>query len=139
MRILGIDYGDARIGLALSDEMGWTAQALEVIHRTNSRDECLARIREIVESYQVEQIVLGFPKNMNGSIGPRGEITQEFAEKLRDELQIPVVLWDERLSTVAAERVLLEADISRKKRKGVIDKVAAQVILQTFLDSRPKA
>jgi putative holliday junction resolvase len=135
MRILGIDYGDARIGLAISDELGWTAQALEVIQR-RSPDEDLRRIRQIVETYGVQHIVLGFPKNMNGTIGPRGEITKTFAEELEQAFQIPVTLWDERLSTVAAERLLLEADMSRKKRKGVIDKVAAQMILQTYLDAR---
>ncbi|UOF88831.1 Holliday junction resolvase RuvX [Fodinisporobacter ferrooxydans] len=134
MRILGIDYGDARIGLAISDELGWTAQGLEVIQRRHLSDD-MGRIAAVINQYNVEKIVLGFPKNMNGTIGPRGEITQEFASMLEREFRVPVILWDERLSTVAAERVLLQADMSRKKRKGVIDKVAAQMILQTYLDS----
>ena len=136
MRILGIDYGDARIGLAISDALGWTAQALQVIRRTTDQ-EAIRKIADIVKQYEVAEIVLGFPKNMNGTVGPRGEITQIFANQLEDNLNIKVHLWDERLSTVSAERVLIEADMSRKKRRGIIDKVAAQMILQTYLDAHP--
>lgn len=135
MRRLGLDYGDRRIGVALSDELGWTAQALEVIGRTN-REEDLERIVRLVEEHRVGEVVVGLPKNMNGTIGPRGEIAMAFAERLRERLDIPVVLWDERLSTVSAERTLVSADVSRKKRKQVIDKMAASIILQNYLESK---
>lgn len=135
MRRLGLDYGDRRIGVALSDELGWTAQALEVIGRTN-REEDLERIVRLVEEHRVGEVVVGLPKNMNGTIGPRGEIAMAFAERLRERLDIPVVLWDERLSTVSAERTLVSADVSRKKRKQVIDKMAAAIILQNYLESK---
>lgn len=135
MRRLGLDYGDRRIGVALSDELGWTAQALEVIGRTN-REEDLERIVRLVEEHRVGEVVVGLPKNMNGTIGPRGDIAMAFAERLRERLDIPVVLWDERLSTVSAERTLVSADVSRKKRKQVIDKMAAAIILQNYLESK---
>lgn len=133
-RILGIDYGDKRIGVAVSDAFGWTAQGLEVIPtRTDGSD--VARIREIVAQYQVTALVVGLPKNMNNTVGPRGEICIAFAEKLREELQLPVHMWDERLSTAMAQRTLIEADVSRKKRKGVVDKMAASIILQGYLEA----
>jgi len=138
MRWMGLDYGDRRIGVALSDEMGWTAQGLEVIERRRNPEEDLDRIRRIVQDYGVTGVVIGLPKNMNGTVGPRGEICIAFAETVRDILQLPVQMWDERLTTVAAERTLLEADVSRKKRKQVIDKMAAALILQGFLDSKSK-
>jgi len=134
-RIMGLDYGDRRIGIALSDVFGWTAQGLEVIERRRDGNE-LNRIAELVKEHEVGEIVVGLPKNMNGTIGPRGEICIEFAGTLRDSLDLPVHLWDERLSTVSAERTLLEADVSRKKRKQVVDKMAASLILQNYLDSK---
>ncbi len=134
-RSLGIDYGDVRIGIAVSDAMGWTAQGVETIKR-QTPDQDLARIGELIREYDVETLVLGFPKNMNGTIGPRGELSQEFAETLRAKFGLPVVLWDERLSTMAAERMLISADVSRKKRKQVVDKMAAAIILQNYLDSK---
>jgi putative Holliday junction resolvase len=137
MRWMGLDYGDKTIGIALSDEMGWTAQGLEVIRR-KSKDHDLDRIRTIIEAYQVGELIVGLPRNMNGSIGPRGETCKEFAEYLQQTLQLPVHLWDERLTTVAAERTLIEADVSRKKRKLVIDKMAAALILQGYLDFKSK-
>ncbi|MBN2983200.1 Holliday junction resolvase RuvX [Cohnella algarum] len=137
MRIMGLDYGDKRIGVALSDAFGWTAQGAEVIERKKD-DDYLVRIRELVRENEVESIVVGLPKNMNGTIGPRGEICMAFAEELRQKLNVPVELWDERLTTVAAERALLEADVSRSKRKQVIDKMAAAILLQNYLDSRRK-
>lgn len=137
MRWLGIDYGDRRIGVALSDEMGWTAQGLTVIERKTLEAD-LQQIEELVLQHSVTEIVLGLPKNMNGTIGPRGEICLAFAETLREKLNLPVHLWDERLTTVSAERTLLEADVSRKKRKQVIDKMAASLILQGFLDFKTK-
>lgn len=134
-RVLGIDYGDVRIGIAVSDAMGWTAQGVETIKR-QSEDQDLARIGELIREYDVETVVLGFPKNMNGTIGPRGELSQQFAETLKAKFGLPVVLWDERLSTMAAERMLISADVSRKKRKQVVDKMAASIILQNYLDSK---
>lgn len=134
-RIMGIDYGDRRIGIALSDAFGWTAQGLEVIERRRDGSE-LGRITELVKEHEVGEIVVGLPKNMNGTIGPRGEVCMEFADGLRNSLSLPVHLWDERLSTVSAQRTLIEADVSRKKRKQVVDKMAASLILQNYLDSR---
>jgi putative Holliday junction resolvase len=134
---MGLDYGDKTIGVAVSDELGWTAQGVEVIRRKNAESD-LNRLRELVSEYGVEEIVVGLPKNMNGSIGPRGELSLEFAEMLREMLRLPVHLWDERLTTVSAQRTLIEADVSRKKRKLVVDKIAAAFILQGFLDFKTK-
>ncbi|HDR3647834.1 MULTISPECIES: Holliday junction resolvase RuvX [Bacillus] len=137
MRILGLDVGTKTVGVAISDEMGWTAQGLETIKINEERGQFgFDRISELVKQYNVDKIVVGLPKNMNGTIGPRGEACQQFAENLRELLQLDVVMWDERLSTMAAERLLISADVSRKKRKQVIDKMAAVVILQGFLDSK---
>ncbi|WP_040950030.1 Holliday junction resolvase RuvX [Gorillibacterium massiliense] len=137
MRILGLDYGDKTIGVAVSDEMGWTAQGVEVIRRKNGESD-LGRLRQLVDEYGVEAFVLGMPKNMNGTIGPRGEASIEFADILRETFGLPVHLWDERLTTVSAHRTLIEADVSRKKRKQVVDKLAASFILQGYLDSMTK-
>ncbi len=137
MRVLGLDFGQKTIGVAVSDPFGWTAQGLEIIRRhqeTNLKDS-IARIGELIKQYEIEKIVLGYPKNMNNTIGERGEKTESFKKKLEKAFNLPVILWDERLSTVGAERTLLEADLSRKKRKDVIDKMAAVFILQGFLDS----
>jgi putative Holliday junction resolvase len=134
-RAMGIDYGDVRIGIAVSDLMGWTAQGVETIHRKNEEAD-IGRIGELIREYDVDTIVLGFPKNMNNTIGPRGELSMEFAEILKEKFGLPVVLWDERLSTMAAERMLVSADVSRKKRKQVVDKMAAALILQNYLDSK---
>jgi putative holliday junction resolvase len=137
MRVLGLDVGSKTIGVAISDEMGWTAQGIETIQINEERKIFgLDRLKEIVEEYQVDSFVIGFPKNMNGTIGPRGEASQSFAQMLNDHFGLPTVLWDERLSTMAAERVLISADVSRKKRKKVIDKMAAVMILQSYLDSK---
>jgi putative holliday junction resolvase len=136
MRILGLDVGTKTIGIAISDEMGWTAQGLETItFQDQPTKKSYARLREIIEQYNVEKVIVGLPKNMNGTIGERGEACKEFAEKIKAKYQLPVQLWDERLSTVSAERMLISADVSRKKRKKVIDKMAAVVILQNYLDS----
>jgi len=137
MRILGLDYGDRRIGVALSDAFGWTAQGLEMIERKKEGDD-IRRIEQLVREYEVESIVVGLPKNMNGTIGPRGEICMAFAEQLRQMLSMKVDLWDERLTTVAATRTLLEADVSRRKRKQVVDKMAAALLLQNYLDAKGK-
>ncbi|MFS0822596.1 Holliday junction resolvase RuvX [Bacillus sp. 1P02SD] len=137
MRILGLDVGSKTVGVAVSDEMGWTAQGIETIKINEERQQFgLERLGEIIKDYGVESVVIGLPKNMNGTIGPRGEASQHFANMVNEKFGLPVVLWDERLSTVAAERVLLSADVSRKKRKQVIDKMAAVMILQGYLDSK---
>ncbi|MFE5323306.1 Holliday junction resolvase RuvX [Paenibacillus sp. NPDC056579] len=136
-RLMGLDYGDKTIGIAVSDELGWTAQGLEVIRRTTEERD-LARIREIIGLYDVKELVVGLPKNMNNTIGPRGEICIAFAQSLQEALQMPVHLWDERLTTASAQRTLIEADVSRKKRKQVIDKMAAALILQGYMDSKSK-
>ena len=136
MRIMGLDLGDKTIGVALSDPLGLTAQGLEVVRRRGSLKNDLARLKEIALEYEVDRIVVGFPRNMNGTIGPRGEQALEFTRQVEHSLGLPVVTWDERLSTVAAERVLLDANMRRKKRRQVIDKVAAAVILQNYLDAK---
>ncbi|MBD8069251.1 Holliday junction resolvase RuvX [Bacillus sp. PS06] len=137
MRVLGLDVGSKTIGVAVSDEMGWTAQGIETIKINEERQQFgLQRLGEIIKEYQVDSVVIGLPKNMNGTIGPRGEASQSFAALIESEFNVPTILWDERLTTMAAERVLLEADVSRKKRKKVIDKMAAVMILQGYLDSK---
>ena len=131
---MGLDFGDKRIGVAVSDPMGWTAQGKTVIKSKGLKDD-LSYITSLVEQYNIEKIVVGLPKNMNNSLGPRAEKTLDFVSTLEKELLIPIETWDERLSSKAAERTLLEADVSRKKRKTVIDKMAAMIILQNYLDS----
>ena len=134
MRLLGLDVGDKTIGVAVSDPLGYTAQGITTIRRS-SRAADLAALQALCLAYEVEGIVVGLPKNMNGSIGPRAEKVQAFAGLLKSELGLEVLFQDERLSTVAAEGLLLEADLSRSKRKKVIDKVAATFILQAYLDA----
>lgn len=136
-RTMGLDYGDKTIGVAVSDEFGWTAQGVEVIRRRKPEDDT-ERLRQLASEYDVTTIVVGLPKNMNNTIGPRGELCIAFSESLKETLQLPVAMWDERLSTAAAQRTLLEADVSRKKRKQVVDKMAAAIILQNYLDSKSK-
>lgn len=135
MRIMALDLGDRRIGVAVSDALGWTAQGVGVVERHRDGRE-IGEIERIVREREVSEIVVGLPRNMDGSIGPRGEICIAFAEMLRGKLQLPVHLWDERLTTAAAERTLLEADVSRRKRRQVVDKLAATLILQHYLDSK---
>jgi len=137
MRILGLDVGTKTVGVAISDEMGWTAQGLETIKIDESCSYFgFDRIKELQEKYQVDTFLVGLPKNMNGTIGERGEACQRYAKELESLFHLPVVMWDERLSTVEVERLLVTADVSRKKRKKVIDKMAATVILQGYLDSK---
>ncbi len=134
MRILALDVGDKTIGVAMSDELLFTAQGVEVIRRT-SLEKDFIRLRQLIHEYQVEKVIVGLPKNMNGTIGPRGELVQQFAAQLTAAVpEIHVGFWDERLSTVAAERTLISADVSRAKRRKVIDKMAAVFILQGYLD-----
>lgn len=137
MRIMALDVGDKTIGVAASDLLQLTAQGIEVIRRT-SIERDFARLEQLIAEYEVSVMVVGLPKNMNGSIGPRGELTQQFADELAQRVPaVKIVLWDERLSTVAAEKSLIAADVSRAKRRKVIDKMAAVFILQGYLDSLP--
>lgn len=133
MRILGLDLGEKTIGVAISDPLGWTAQGIKTIKRIGLKKD-INELRSIVEEYKVEKVVLGMPKNMNGTVGEAGERSIKFSENLKNKLGLEVIMQDERLSTVSAERSLIEADMSRKKRKEVIDTVAATYILQTYLD-----
>lgn len=133
MRIMSLDVGSRTIGVACSDALLITAQGIETVRRT-SLEKDFNRLKEIIAEYEVHEIVVGMPKNMNGTKGERAEKTEEFVEKMKEVIDLPVAFWDERLSTVMAERQLIAADVSRKKRKSVIDKMAAVVILQGYLD-----
>lgn len=138
MRIMGLDYGSKTVGVAVSDELLLTAQGVETICRTqeNKLRQTLARIKVLCEEYEVEEIVLGFPKNMNNTIGDRAEKSLEFAEMLKKRTGLPVVMWDERLTTVEAARTLMESGVRRENRKTYVDKIAAVFILQGYLDLR---
>ena len=133
MRIMALDVGSRTIGIACSDALLMTAQGIETIRRTSLEND-FNRLRELISEYEVHELVVGMPKNMNGTKGDRAVKTEEFVEKMKAVIDLPVTFWDERLSTVMAERQLIAADVSRKKRKGVIDKMAAVVILQGYLD-----
>ncbi len=133
-RVLGLDIGDRRIGVSISDALGITAQGLDTIERSEPEKD-VERIGEIIKKWEIKKIVVGLPKNMNGTLGPQAEKVKAFIENLQQKVAIEVVFWDERLTTVAAERTLLLGNVSRKKRKGVIDKVAANMILQSYLDT----
>jgi len=135
LRILGIDLGEKRIGIAISDELEITAQGLPTIPSLNE-DENLKNIAKIVDKYDVKRIVLGLPKNMNGTLGKQAKKAISFGEKLKEICQLPVELEDERLSTLKAEKLLIYADQRRKKRKKIVDKMSAIIILQSFLDRR---
>jgi len=136
MRILGLDFGSKTVGVAVSDELLLTAQGLEIVRRQspNKLRQTLARIQEIAAEYQVERIVLGFPKNMNNTEGERCEKTKEFKEMLERRTGLEVVLWDERLTTVSADKYMMEAGIRRENRKQYVDEIAAVFILQGYLD-----
>ncbi|MGE7623260.1 Holliday junction resolvase RuvX [Viridibacillus sp. NPDC096237] len=137
MRIMGLDVGSKTVGVAISDALGWTAQGIETVKIDEENEEFgIDRIRELVQSYGVTEFVVGFPKNMNNTVGPRGEASQRYKELLEETFSLEVTLWDERLTTMAAERLLIEADVRRKDRKKVIDKMAAVMILQGFLDRK---
>ena len=133
MRIMALDVGSRTIGIACSDALLLTAQGIETIRRT-SLEKDFNRLRELISEYEVHELVVGMPKHLNGTKGDRAEKTEEFVEKMKAVIDLPVTFWDERLSTVMAERQLIAADVSRKKRKSVIDKMAAVVILQGYLD-----
>lgn len=138
MRILGLDYGSKTVGVAVSDGLGITAQGLETIQRAqpNKLRKTLARIEQLIKEYDVEKIVLGYPRNMNNTEGPRVQATLEFMEMLKRRTGLEVILQDERLTTVSAERILIESGVRRENRKDVIDKIAAVFILQTYLDAQ---
>lgn len=137
MRVMGLDYGSKTVGVAISDPLGITAQGIETIERKeeNKLRKTLARIEELVKEYEVEKIVLGFPKNMNNTIGDRAEKSLELKAMLERRIGIPVIMWDERLTTVEAERTLIESKVRRENRKKYVDKIAAVFILQGYLDS----
>lgn len=136
MRIMGLDFGAKTVGVAISDPLLITAQGIEIIRRKdeNKLRQTLARIEELIVEYSVEEIVLGYPKNMNDTLGVRVELTNEFKEKLERRTGLPVHLWDERLTTVAADKAMIEAGLRREERKVHVDKLAAIFILQGYLD-----
>ena len=137
MRIMGLDYGTKTVGVAISDALGLTAQGIETIERKeeNKLRRICARIEELIREYEVEKIVLGFPKHMNNDVGERAEKSLEFKAMLERRTGLEVIMWDERLTTVAAERTLIESKVRREDRKKYIDKIAAVFILQGYLDS----
>lgn len=137
MRILGLDVGDKTIGVAVSDPLGWTAQGIKTIKRVGIKKD-LQEIINIVNEYNVEKIVVGLPKNMNGTLGPQSEKVLKFCDKLKEVCNLEIILEDERLTTMAAERTLIEAEMHWSKRKKVIDTVAATYILQGYLDKAKK-
>jgi len=137
MRIMSMDIGSRTIGVAISDELGITAQGLKTIKR-RSMEEDLKEISIIIAQFKIDRIVVGLPKNMDGTIGKQAELVLQWIKTAQEKINTPVETWDERLSTVEASKILLEADLSRKKRKGVIDKVAAVLILQGYLSQSRK-
>jgi len=136
-RIMGLDVGDKRIGISLSDPLRITAQGLETFNRLDSEEKDVAHIVELIKKNDVEFIVCGLPKNMNGTIGPQAEKVMAFADRIKESCGIRIEYSDERLTTVLVERTLIEADMSRSKRRKVVDKLAAVTILQGYLDSHP--
>lgn len=140
MRIMGLDYGSKTVGVAISDALLITAQGIEIIRREkeNKQRQTLARIDELIKEYEVDKIVLGYPKNMNNTIGERAEKTQLFKETIEKRTGLEVILWDERLSTVSADRTMMEMNIRREDRYKYVDEIAAIFILQGYLDSIKK-
>lgn len=140
MRIMGLDLGSKTVGVAISDPLLITAQGIEIIRRKeeNKLRQTLARIEALIGEYEVDTIVLGLPKNMNDTLGERAQFSLEFKEKLERRTGLPVVMWDERLTTVAADKAMMEAGIRRENRKDYVDKIAACLILQGYLDQREK-
>ena len=135
---MGLDVGTKTVGVAVSDELGFSAHPITTVRRTNLRAD-LHELTRLIAEQDVVRLIVGLPLNMNGSEGPRAEHARKFGEALAEQAQLPVVYWDERLTSVAAERSLIEASVSRKKRKEVIDQVAACLILQGWLDSQTKS
>jgi len=134
MRVLGLDIGEKRIGIAISDELGYTAQGMKVLTRSGLDDD-LEVIKDIMTTAKASEVVVGLPKNMDGSLGDAAQKVLSFAKKMEEYLSVPVILWDERWTTAEATRVLVDADLSRSKRRKVVDKLAAVLILQGYLDS----
>jgi putative holliday junction resolvase len=134
MRVLGLDIGDRTIGVAISDPLGFTAQGITTIRRKNVEYD-IEELLKICREYNVDTIISGLPKNMNGTLGPQSEKVMEFCQVLKEHIDVPIKYWDERLTTVAAHKAMLEANMSRDKRKKVVDKIAATYILQGYLDS----
>jgi putative Holliday junction resolvase len=137
LRFLGLDIGDRKIGIAVSDELGWIAQGVETYFRRNIEED-IKYLSQVISRYKPEKIVIGLPINMNGTLGPQAEKVKEFSSKLQEKLQQQIIFWDERLTTVAAEKTLIQADMSRKKRKKKVDMLAAIFILQSYLDANSK-
>ena len=136
MKTLGLDLGTRTLGIAISDALGMMAHGVETFRfEEHHYKKAIQHVQQLVKTQHVSKIVLGLPKNMNGSIGERGQVTQDFAKKLEEATNDKVILWDERLTTMQVERVLIQADVSRNKRKKVVDKMAATIILQSYLDS----
>lgn len=133
MRYIGLDVGDRTIGVAVSDPLNFTAQGITTLRR-KSIEKDMENLKELCSSYEIQEIIVGLPKNMNGTIGPQAEKAMDFGRVVEEAFGLPVVFWDERLTTMAANRAMLEADMSRKKRKGLVDKIAATYILQGYLD-----
>jgi|SRR5690554_213524 putative Holliday junction resolvase len=134
-RILGLDVGDKTIGVAVSDPLGLTAQGVTTIKRVGKKKDYQA-IQDLIEEYQVKKVVVGLPKNMNNTLGPQGEKVIKFAEKIKNKFKIDLIYIDERMTTMSAERILIEGDVRRENRKKYIDKLAATYILQTYLDGQ---
>ena len=135
MRVIGLDVGDKTVGIAISDELGLTAQGLPTLRRERLAAD-LSYVQGVADEHSATRVIVGLPLNMNGTEGPRGAASRKFGDALGKLTGLPIEYWDERLTTAQAERVLLEADVSRRKRRQVIDKLAAQVILQSWLDAQ---
>ncbi|ULA61666.1 MAG: Putative pre-16S rRNA nuclease [Nitrospira sp.] len=133
-RILAIDHGSKRIGFALSDELGWTAQPLETFYRRNPEAD-IRHIQELVREHEVGRVLVGLPLRLDGESGPAAKVVEEFIQLLEPALSVPVVTWDERMTTCAAEDLLIAADVGRRKRKGIVDRIAAAILLQSYLAS----
>ncbi len=138
MRVLGIDYGDSRIGVAVSDPMGWTAQGLETVKCKDSLRKAIERIMEIIKQYEIKDIVIGYPLNMNGTVGPRTERTEAFIKKLLEQGDFNIVKWDERLTTVSAHRAMNELGVRASNKKNIVDTMSAVFILQGYLDRQSR-
>ncbi len=138
MRVLGIDYGDSRIGVAVSDPMGWTAQGLETVKSKDGLRKAIERLMEIIKQYEVKDIVIGYPLNMNGTAGPRAERTEAFIKKLLELGDFNIVKWDERLTTVSAHRAMNELGVKASNKKNIVDTMSAVFILQGYLDRQSR-